>query len=364
MANYTFDKIEYGGNVYIVQDSGALQLTGGQVTGPVTFGDAITIDEATIGDLVVNGSASFTNNIQANTINGVAVGSSPKFTDTNTEVSTLTLASGSTAGTSLAYGGKYTLTAGSKTVSFTMPASDNTNTTYTLSNALSSHKFTSTLTAGGSGSGTSTATMEFVAGTGITLTDDTTNKKITIASSIVNTDQKLITEEATTATGYLIFGGSSSAAETKKYSYSYKVGVDASDEEATLTIGRSGLIEGGLGLCSSNYSGITHLWANSTGSGAHIYLPSSGGTLALISDIPTKTSTTATLSTTWTSNQQTVTVSGVTASNTVIVTPAPASYNDYCEAGIYCSAQAANSLTFKCEDAPSSALTVNILILN
>ena len=48
------------------------------------------------------------------------------WTDTNTEVSTLTLVSGSTAGTSLAYGGKYTLTAGSKTVSFTMPASDNT----------------------------------------------------------------------------------------------------------------------------------------------------------------------------------------------------------------------------------------------
>ena len=60
---------------------------------------------------------------------------------------------------------------------------NNTNTTYTLSNALASHKFTSTLTAGGSGSGTSTATMEFVAGTGMSLTDDTTNKKITINHS-------------------------------------------------------------------------------------------------------------------------------------------------------------------------------------
>ena len=134
MATYTVDKIEYNSNVYVLQDSGALQLTGGQVTGPVTFGDSISVDEATMGDLVVNGNASFTNNIQANTINGVAVGSSPKFTDTNTEVSTLTLASGSTAGTVLAYGGKYTLTAGSKTVSFTMPSTDNTNTTYTFAN--------------------------------------------------------------------------------------------------------------------------------------------------------------------------------------------------------------------------------------
>lgn len=88
MATYTFDKIEYGGNTYVVSDSGALQLTGGQVTGPVTFGDSVSIDEATLGDLVVNGSASFTNNIQANTINGVTVGSSPKFTDTVTTVTT------------------------------------------------------------------------------------------------------------------------------------------------------------------------------------------------------------------------------------------------------------------------------------
>lgn len=88
MATYTFDKIDYGGNTYVVQDSGALQLTGGTVTGPVTFSDSISITDATIGDLVVTGSASFTNNIQANTINGVAVGSSPKFSDTVTTVST------------------------------------------------------------------------------------------------------------------------------------------------------------------------------------------------------------------------------------------------------------------------------------
>lgn len=80
------------------------------------------------------------------------------------------------------------LTSGTKSATITVDgtsydlyAPTNTNTTYSLSNALSSHKFTETLTAGGSGSGTSTATMEFVAGGAITLTDDTTNKKITIA---------------------------------------------------------------------------------------------------------------------------------------------------------------------------------------
>lgn len=120
MANIS--QIKLPNNVtYDIKDNNALPLTGGSVTGPVSFGDSVTMDEATIGDLVVNGSGSITNNLSVNTINGVEVGSSPKFTDTNTEVSTLTLVAGSTAGTSLTSGGKFTLTAGSKTVSFTMP---------------------------------------------------------------------------------------------------------------------------------------------------------------------------------------------------------------------------------------------------
>lgn len=65
-----------------------LKLSGGNVTGPVSFGSSVNADELTVGDLVVNGAASFTNNLQANTINGVAVGSSPKFTDTVTTVTT------------------------------------------------------------------------------------------------------------------------------------------------------------------------------------------------------------------------------------------------------------------------------------
>ena len=62
------------------------------------------------------------------------------------------------------------------------PTSWDTNTTYALSGALSNHKFTSTLTATNP-SGTSTSAIEFVAGSNIQLTDDTTNKKITIAAT-------------------------------------------------------------------------------------------------------------------------------------------------------------------------------------
>lgn len=58
------------------------KLTGGNITGPVNFGDSVAIDDLNAGTLIVTGNASFTNNINANTINGVAVGSNPKFTDT------------------------------------------------------------------------------------------------------------------------------------------------------------------------------------------------------------------------------------------------------------------------------------------
>ena len=57
-----------------------------------------------------------------------------------------------------------------------------TNTTYAISGDLSSHKFTTTLTATNP-SGTSTAALELAAGNNISLTDDTTNKKITIAAA-------------------------------------------------------------------------------------------------------------------------------------------------------------------------------------
>ena len=64
----------------------------------------------------------------------------------------------------------------------------------------------------------------------------------------------------------------------------------------------------------------------------------------------------------WSDNSQTVTVSGVTANNTVIISPAPSSYLSYGEFGVYCSAQATNSLTFACDSTPDVALTVNIFI--
>ncbi len=64
------------------------------------------------------------------------------------------------------------------------------------------------------------------------------------------------------------------------------------------------------------------------------------------------------------SNTITVNAAGVTASNTVIISPAPASFAAYGEAGVRCTAQAAGKLTFTADSKPTAALTVNVVIFN
>lgn len=104
---------------------------------------------------------------------------------------TTSLTASGTGGTStstdftLAAGNYISLTDDTDNRKITIASTDHT---YTLTNALSSHKFTWTFTAGGSGSGSTTTTAELVAGSGISLTDDTTNKKITIDNVIAKYD--------------------------------------------------------------------------------------------------------------------------------------------------------------------------------
>ena len=67
----------------------------------------------------------------------------------------------------------------------------------------------------------------------------------------------------------------------------------------------------------------------------------------------------------WSSNAQTVTVSGVLADETkqlIQPMPAIASQNAYITAGVICSGQAANSLTFTCQTVPTENLTVYVVI--
>lgn len=77
------------------------------------------------------------------------------------------------------------------------------------------------------------------------------------------------------------------------------------------------------------------------------------------------TTTTVTIAASdWSNNACTKTVTGVKASSSVVVTYAPASKAVYTAADIYCSAQAANSLTFTCAKTPPVRVTVNVMIIN
>ena len=178
-------------------------------------------------------------------------------------------------------------------------ATSDTNTTYSLSNALSSHKFTSTLTAGGSGSGTSTATIELAAGTGITLTDDTSNKKITIASSVTNTDTKLQVAEVTSGSTYYPIVGSGITAATRQYDtngfvYKGTNGTTSTVGTSILTLGNStasGTAKNKRGqLVIFGSTVYAHTIQGNPTTDRTITLPDATGTVALTSDIPTKTS--------------------------------------------------------------------------
>ena len=67
----------------------------------------------------------------------------------------------------------------------------------------------------------------------------------------------------------------------------------------------------------------------------------------------------------WSRNTQTVTVSGVLADETkqlIQPMPAIASQSAYYGAGVLCSGQAANSLTFTCQNVPTEDLTVYVVM--
>lgn len=194
-----------------------------------------------------------TGNLQATQLNGVTIGSSPKFTDNNT--------------------------------------------TYGLSGALSSHKFTSTLTAGGSGSGTSTSDLTLAAGTGITLTDDTSNRKITIACSVTNTDEKLKVAEVTSGTTYSIIMGSGTSANPRQYDstgllYTATTGTTSAEGTSSLAIGNAtgtgtaGNKTGQLTLYNDKGYAVKLKPASGT-TAVTVTIPDTAGTLALTSQIPT-----------------------------------------------------------------------------
>ena len=74
MANISQIKLP-NNTTYDIKDNNALPLTGGSITGPVSFGDSVDIEDLATNSLVVEGSASIVDNLAVSSINGVTVGS-------------------------------------------------------------------------------------------------------------------------------------------------------------------------------------------------------------------------------------------------------------------------------------------------
>ena len=96
----------------------------------------------------------------------------------------------------------------------------------------------------------------------------------------------------------------------------------------------------------------------------------SGGVSAAVAGTdyqsPVKAATVTLSANAWSGNSQTINLANVTTNSLVTVAPVPTAQNRtaYLEAGVYCSAQGAGTLTFVCEDVPSVNLNVNIQIIN
>lgn len=96
----------------------------------------------------------------------------------------------------------------------------------------------------------------------------------------------------------------------------------------------------------------------------------SGGVSAAVAGTdyqsPVKSVTVTLSANAWSGNSQTINLANVATNSLVTVAPVPTAQNRtaYPEAGVYCSAQGAGTLTFVCEDVPSVNLNVNIQIIN
>lgn len=65
----------------------------------------------------------------------------------------------------------------------------------------------------------------------------------------------------------------------------------------------------------------------------------------------------------WANNTQTVSVEGATTTNVKVLSPAPASIDEYASCGVKAAAEGAGTITFICTTIPENGLTVNIAIL-
>jgi len=208
----------------------------------------------------------------------------------------------------------------------------------------------------------------YTAGTGIDITNDVISVTAPVLVNTATSSSSMMIVKGTVSEGIssqrcVLVG----AGTMKGAYYSTAVGDGAwASGTQSIALGTnaratasSAIQVGSTGLGTTNSDANTFKVANANG---NFEIMSADGTVPTAR--LTKVNITVTLAVAdWSSNTQTITVSGIKADSVVFVSPAPASASDYASAGILCTAQAANSLTFSCTTTPSNAITVNVVCM-
>lgn len=168
----------------------------------------------------------------------------------------------------------------------------------------------------------------------------------------VDSPESGLTQEQADARYLQLTGGTVTGSIMASFGQDFGIHFPVVEESNTITIGSGGPA---LSVSANNVVEVYFEPTTANGVANKAYVDSKA---------PTSVAITLTTSG-WSSNTQTVTVSGVSASETAqLITPTPAiaSQSAYYEAGIMCTGQAANSLTFTCQTVPTSNLTVYVVI--
>ena len=170
---------------------------------------------------------------------------------------------------------------------------------------------------------------------------------------------------------------------SQSFSQGVAIGSGSQSETQSVAIGKSARTSIGGGISSSDFAiaigfraladgkGTIQLGKGTNNTANTFKVANTNGNFEIMSadgTIPTarltKVNSTITLTAAgWSSNTQTVTVNGVTSTSVVLVAPDPSDTADYVAAGILCTSQTTNSLTFTATTTPTNDIDVNIVCL-
>lgn len=217
----------------------------------------------------------------------------------------------------------------------------------------------------------------YTAGTGISITNNEISVTApTLVNTATGTDALTILGTASSEEKSLNIGVNSSINWFGKYSVA--IGYRAISSCCSVSYGMDAQATGqrsvalGYGAKTSALSSIQINASNSshTNSDANTFkVANANGNFEIMSadgTVPTarltKVNTTITLTAAgWSNGSQTVSVSGITSTGVVFVSPDPTDQADYTTAGILCTSQATDSLTFTATTTPSSDIDVVVV---